>query len=81
MRGSRHRSPIGTSACDQLPTIQRSLGSLPDAFRLASSLALKAMARFYGPKPALFDKSWKLGDLEKVEQPAIRETVSAGVVS
>jgi len=26
----------------------------------------EAMARFYGPKPALFDKSWQLGDLEKI---------------
>ena len=23
------------------------------------------LARFYGPKPALFDKSWRLGDIEK----------------
>jgi hypothetical protein len=26
----------------------------------------EVLARFYGPKPALFDKSWRLGDIEKV---------------
>ncbi len=26
----------------------------------------EVLARFYGPKPALFDKSWQIGDLERV---------------
>jgi hypothetical protein len=28
--------------------------------------SFEVLARFYGPKPALFDKSWRLGDIEKV---------------
>ncbi|HEY4131200.1 MAG TPA: DUF1254 domain-containing protein [Gemmatimonadaceae bacterium] len=28
------------------------------------------LARFYGPKPALFDKSWRLGDVERVAPAA-----------
>jgi hypothetical protein len=27
----------------------------------------EVLARFYGPKPALYDKSWSMGDLEKVQ--------------
>jgi hypothetical protein len=26
----------------------------------------EVLARFYGPKPALFDKTWQLGDLERI---------------
>ena len=27
----------------------------------------EVLARFYGPKKELYDKSWKMGDIEKVE--------------
>jgi hypothetical protein len=27
----------------------------------------EVLARFYGPKPALFDKTWKLPDIEEVK--------------
>jgi len=27
----------------------------------------EVLARFYGPMPPLFDKSWRLGDIEKVD--------------
>ena len=27
----------------------------------------EVLARFYGPKPPLFDKTWQLGDIEKIK--------------
>lgn len=28
--------------------------------------SFEVLARFYGPKMALFEKSWRLGDIEKL---------------
>ena len=31
-----------------------------------SACSFEAMARFYGPKPALFDQSWVLSSIERI---------------